>query len=456
MAHNKESIKILEDKAKKLKELKDRHGKRRPVLIEFCGTPKSGKTTSISALNIFLKRNGFNTELINEMASICPIPNKTHPHFNSWTLFSSLAEIIKHYSNNDIDFILVDRSIFDALCWFQWLNTSNESSPYLDDTTYKSYENLLIGSKLLSSLFSLTLVFKALPEVCLKREFSFLLTEKSGSIMNENVLSSFNKAIESCLEKYELKFNKIVLFDTTNEDKPEEVNRLVTEKTLDALLGLIKEEIGYLPAAISSRLKVGINDFSVIKDEQIYFGDRDEIETTENIQPIPIAVITNQSKTKVLIVRKSEKKAEKGSPERNRYLLYTGGHIRQEDKHDDGSSILEIFKNTLHREIFEEIGESIYPKDIDPFLIYINENKKSKKHLAVCFVIMLNDFDHKSFKIVTDELVKKAGTSKSGHSLTIKEIVENYSDEFEPWSANILRHVFNEDPYTKQLPLFEY
>jgi predicted NUDIX family phosphoesterase len=288
----------------------------------------------------------------------------------------------------------------------------------------------------------------------MRREFSFLLTEKSGSIMNENVLSSFNKAIDSCLEKYESKFNKIVAFDTSNEEKPEEVNRLVTEKTLDALLGLIKEDIGYLSFSVSSLLQEGINDFSIIKDEPIFFGDRDEIEETDNIQPIPISVITNESKTKVLIVKKSEKKAEKGSPERNRYLLYTGGHIRQEDRYDTTSSLLEIFKNTLHREIFEEIGESIYPKDIEPFLIYNSDNNKSKKHLAVCFVIKLKDFDYKSFKIVTEELVKKTGSSKSGHSIEISEVIENYSDNFEPWSANILKYVFNALPYDKQLDLF--
>ena len=124
MTEHKKSIKELEEKAKQLKNLKDKHGKRRPVLIEFCGTPKSGKTTSIAALNIFLKRNGFNTEVIHEMAVFCPITNKTHPHFNTWTLFSSLTELIKHYSNNNVDFILVDRSIFDALCWFNWLNNS--------------------------------------------------------------------------------------------------------------------------------------------------------------------------------------------------------------------------------------------------------------------------------------------------------------------------------------------
>lgn len=88
-------------------------------------------------------------------------------------------------------------------------------------------------------------------------------------------------------------------------------------------------------------------------------------------------------------------------------MLYTGGHIRQEDKYEENNSLLEIFKNTLHREIYEEIGESIYPKDIEPFLIYNSDNPKSKKHLAICFTIKLKDFDYKNFKIVSEELVKK-------------------------------------------------
>ncbi len=447
-------IQLLEEKAKLLKELKEKHGKRRPVLIEFSGTPKSGKTTSITALNIFLKRNGFTTEVIHEMASICPINNKTNPNFNTWTLFSSLSELIKLHSDNTIDFILVDRSIFDALCWFKWLNTSNVDAPYLDNDAFKAYENLIIGSKLLSGLFSLTLVFIAEPNICMKREFTFLLTKKKGSIMNEHVLSSFNNSIEICLQEYESQFNKIVKFDTSNEDKPEQVNLDVTESTLDALLNLIKEDIGYLKLE-RSKLSNGVLDFSIIKNEQIFFGDREKIESSEYIQPIPIAVITNESSDKVLIVKKSEKKADKSSPERNKHLIYIGGHVRQEDKSNRTTSLFEILCVTLNREILEEIGESIYVTNITPFLIFSDDNPKSKKHLAVCFHVKLKDFDHKNFKILSEELVKKTGNSKSGHTFMIDEVQKELSGDFENWSKYILKHVFKRDAIRKQTKLFE-
>ncbi len=87
------AIKKLENSASKILQLKGERELRRPILIEFCGTPKSGKTTTITALNLFLKRNNFNTIVLTERAGVCPVPTKTHPFFNLWTMTSALAEM---------------------------------------------------------------------------------------------------------------------------------------------------------------------------------------------------------------------------------------------------------------------------------------------------------------------------------------------------------------------------
>ena len=49
----------LQNRAKEILELKQKHRQRRPIVIEFSGSPKSGKTTCINSLELFLKRNGF-------------------------------------------------------------------------------------------------------------------------------------------------------------------------------------------------------------------------------------------------------------------------------------------------------------------------------------------------------------------------------------------------------------
>ena len=56
--NKKDKIKELEKLASEVLKFKEERALRSPLLIEFCGSPKSGKSTIITALNIFLKRNG--------------------------------------------------------------------------------------------------------------------------------------------------------------------------------------------------------------------------------------------------------------------------------------------------------------------------------------------------------------------------------------------------------------
>ena len=75
----KQQIKPIEDLEKLASDvllLKEKIKLRRPILIEFCGSPKAGKTTTITSLNIFFKRNGFRTKILAERAGICPVIKK--------------------------------------------------------------------------------------------------------------------------------------------------------------------------------------------------------------------------------------------------------------------------------------------------------------------------------------------------------------------------------------------
>ncbi|MBK6344263.1 MAG: hypothetical protein IPF41_17245 [Flavobacteriales bacterium] len=100
----------LEKLAENVLRLKQLRGQRRPLLIEFCGSPKSGKSTTINSLNIFLRRNEFKTVVLTERASVCPIQSKTHPYFNLWTLSAAIAEILFHLDQgkDKVDVIISD------------------------------------------------------------------------------------------------------------------------------------------------------------------------------------------------------------------------------------------------------------------------------------------------------------------------------------------------------------
>jgi predicted NUDIX family phosphoesterase len=438
----KRTIKELERLAAEVLILKQEREQRRPLLIEFCGSPKSGKSTTITSLNLFLKRNGFKTVVLTERASICPIGNKTHPFFNIWTMSSAVAEIVMHLDMGvgNVDIIISDRGIFDALCWFEWLNKNpNDKSKYFDNKAYEEIQKFIFMD-IWHDYLDLIYIFTVEPETSIKREYSNLLTEKRGTIMTEPVLTGFNNAVKNVTEKFGEKFRNIQLIKTdtpeTNED-PNEVGYLVTSEILRSLKDLLIEKIGYFEAKIIPKLKPGINSVSIIKHSTLQFENRDKVEKSNTLQPIAIAVITNKRRNKLLVVKKGLKRTPTNSPEHDKLLVYIGGHIRIEDLR---STTLLTIEQTLHREIQEEIGESLTIQNSNPFLIYSPDSEKSRKHLAVCFIIEM-DLDEKKFKLVTDEFVRKTGTSKSGHVLKISEITSG-KNRLENWSRHILNHAF--------------
>ena len=58
---------------------------RKPIVVEFAGVPKAGKTSTIGQVVAFFKRCGFRVEVVVERASVCPIRDKKHSDFNVWT-----------------------------------------------------------------------------------------------------------------------------------------------------------------------------------------------------------------------------------------------------------------------------------------------------------------------------------------------------------------------------------
>jgi len=104
-------------------ELKNKHRQKRPVVIEFSGSPKSGKTSCINSLELFLKRNKFRVEIVHERASVCPVADKHSPWFNIWTACMSISGMVGtlERKGSSCDILILDRGIFDACCWFNWM-----------------------------------------------------------------------------------------------------------------------------------------------------------------------------------------------------------------------------------------------------------------------------------------------------------------------------------------------
>jgi predicted NUDIX family phosphoesterase len=441
--HKEKKAKIasLEKLAEKVLKLKRESIPRRPLVIEFCGAPKSGKSSCISSLELFLRRNGFKTRVLTERASVCPVKNKFSPLFNFWTVCSALVELVEILSNHskDNEIIILDRGIFDGLCWFNFLKDRGN----LSEENFYSFENFLTMNKL-KSVIDLVYIFTAEPSVSLEREYANLLTEKTGSIMKPVVLEEFKQSIVSSAQKYSKIYRRIEMFDTSSKDQ-NQVSFEVTTNILNILQDTIEEKIAYFPRhRLSDELP---NAFSFTEsglvEVTLQYGPREEIEADSNcVQPIPIVVVRDKNSDRLLIVKKNKARTSESSPESNKLLFYLGGHVREEDQHNSSeNAFLAIAKYALTREVEEEIGLSFVPEsdDTDPLCIWIRDNERSKKHLAICFIYKA-DIDTLKFKLDANEFIV-TGKTKSGSIMHVSDALKKPED-VEGWSEIIGEKIF--------------
>lgn len=456
MANREVIIKELKEKAKEVKALKETHRKRRPIVIEFSGSPKAGKTSSINSLKQFLKRNGFEVEVIQERASICPVSDKQSPMFNVWTSCMSLAGLvgIVEDKKSTCDVVILDRGIFDAICWFEWLNKYNK----MEDAFKKHTSDFLLQNEFVG-LIDIVFSFTVEPAKSIEREFAALLTDQTGSIMNLKVLGEYREAVQTAVRKNKRYFKNIISIDTS-DDKQDEVGRLVTTKTLETLSDLLDEKIGYIDK--SNELMKIINSHNIGNTvdiekylKNIKFDKRLKVEKNDKrLQPIPIVVLTDIDDKKIFAVKKKTESISKYSTEKNKLLLYVGGHVRSEDVVSGRKGdYLQTYRETLQRELKEELGISIALKYIEPIYIY-GKGEDEKYHIAICYKCPIQT-DGLKITMDSHELVKNSGTTKSGKFLEISEIIEG-KEGIEQWSAAILRHYWNiEVKSERQMSIFD-
>ena len=93
-----------------------------PIIIELCGIPYSGKTTTIDKMERFLKRDKVSFETINEFRGDDNfyLNAKCNPDLNLRRAIKSLDTIILQKYSRDCRVVLIDSGIFDSYCWFKW------------------------------------------------------------------------------------------------------------------------------------------------------------------------------------------------------------------------------------------------------------------------------------------------------------------------------------------------
>ena len=205
---------------------------RRPIFVEFAGTPKSGKSTCIDTINHFFRRMGYKVLAPTEGAS------KRTPYylkenlvaFNAWSATYALTHILEgRYGADEYNLVIMDRGLFDALAWFELLqgkgNVTEEECSVIQ-------KFLMIGHW--RQFEDMVFLFTTDPDTSLERENREKLIVEPGLTMNPQFLADLNGAYQTIIGKYSSQFSNLQIVDTgqRQDTTPQSTAFQVAEKII--------------------------------------------------------------------------------------------------------------------------------------------------------------------------------------------------------------------------------
>ena len=427
---------------------------RRPLVIEFSGVPKAGKTTTLSHVQTFLKRCGFRADIVVERASVCPIRDKKHANFNVWTACTTLSQVLEKTQNpprpDDPHILFLDRGLFDSICWMKMMETISRVRA---EERRKIEDFLLIDDwrKRISAVF----VMLASPDDSMKREQGVLPVEDtSGSIMNPDVLRKLLEITKSCIEDHKHNF-RIISIDTSSGDTKGDPKR-TAEVVTEAILGLVEEhaseEVLSCPKAEIDSLFQGDSYVGEDRARELVdlfstervgnFQPREDVEEdASRVQAIPIVVVRNKSGD-ILRLRRRERNEK--NPLHNKVVVWAGGHVRKEDA-QNGEPLLQCAR----RELEEELRLQIQPSALRLIGgIYGDHGGSTSKHAAIAYEWRAPT-DDVSVVLSRSEFFERRGTSLSGSFASVQDLIAEVEKEpskcnlKEAWSIELIRRCFS-------------
>ncbi len=189
-------------------------------VIEFAGTPKSGKSTCIDIVEHFFRRLEYDILAPSEGASK-RTPRRLKEDlvaYNAWSATYALTQILEsRYGADKYQLVLMDRGLFDALAWFEMLANSDGQHLTPDDRT-TIHKFLLVPNW--NQQTQLVFLFLAEPAIAIARENENKLVEKPGITMNPEFLGPLNSAYSMIETRYSGHFQQVTRIQTSLDTTP--------------------------------------------------------------------------------------------------------------------------------------------------------------------------------------------------------------------------------------------
>jgi predicted NUDIX family phosphoesterase len=435
------------------------HGARKPVILEFAGLPKAGKTSTAIALQVFLKRCGFRVEIVNERASPSPLKDPTHSNINMWAACrvaplyaacATLAQILEKTQNppgiDDPDILILDQGLFDALCWLKLMERLERIRPE-ERRGIEGFLRMADWRRRISAVFVMT----ASPEDALQREKGLLPVERQeGSIMNKKVLVQMLNTIQTTSKSLKNEF-RIFEIDTSAERRggARQIAEAVANLALNVIEEHLREDVLTLPDEDVIRTFAGkrcLNAPGAAALAGLFvksgnFKPREEVAADKTrVQALPVVVIRDKS-GRVLRLRRKEQTGQNLLNEK--MVIWTGGPVRKEDR-AGGDSILQC----ALREIQEGLRLGLEPHELKlRGAVYSGRGGEgTQKHAAIVYEWKAKT-DDVAIVLSSAEFFGRRGTALSGSFVPLKDLARDVDDGkiAEEWSVEIIRELLAKD-----------
>ena len=250
-----DELERLQTRAKPVKTCLVENPPNRPKFVEFAGTPKSGKSTCIDIVSHFFRRIELDptenpTYSRAKFSVLAPTEGASRrtPRFlkddwvafNTWSASYALTHILegRHHSDR-YHLAILDRGLFDALAWFQLLETRRE----IIESVKETVQQFLLIDHWRSEVDAVFL-FTADEKTSLRRETDEQLIDLPGRAMNPDSLKQLNEAYSEIRKQFAGQFKKVISIDTsdsTTDTSDSTTPRLTAIKVADKILDLFTD-----------------------------------------------------------------------------------------------------------------------------------------------------------------------------------------------------------------------
>lgn len=232
---NKE--KIFEKKAQSIhKYLKSdiRYGDHIPpsFCLEFTGSPSAGKTTVITELDKFLRREGFRVLRPQEGAEVIRHIERTTPLYNIRTGLYALSMLLDIASGHTYDIVIFDRCIFDVYCWMTYWREKAKLSEEEKNTIQSFFLSRFWTNKIDIAYFMV-----CDSDVAMKRELRISLSKKLGETTNPKTVETLVNRYRNAYKILSPDYKQLHLVDTTKMNE----NNMV-ETIADQILDILEDK----------------------------------------------------------------------------------------------------------------------------------------------------------------------------------------------------------------------